>query len=579
MRLFCTFICICMASALAAQVLAKRVSFSYNRIPLKQVLNDISNDHAVFFAYSAEYIPLQQPVTVSVNSLPLSDALDKLFEPLPVAYRYIGGQVVLKPVQKEPVPRITQKPTPKEVQQQSPLYPDPRQEEMAAERRRRWAESAPLISQRKVGQVENTSQNGSAENLQVYQISPIVTEPPVAEEPTPPVDSTQVPPDSSALDNRVLQEVKTTPSSRLAQISLLPYLGTNALKSSRISNRLSINLLWGHNAGVEGVEVGGLVNSIRNDVKGVQVAGLGNAVGHDVIGSQIAGMFNISGDTIFGVQAGGVFNIAGQGNAIQTAGVFNIAGRDFAGVQASGLFNVAGENARSLQAAGLFNTSRGDARLQIGGLFNVSRGVNVGQVSSLINVAKQVKGFQIALLNVADTVNGISIGLLNFIRKGYNRVEIAGSDAFFGNLSFKIGVKPFYNILYLGARITKAPSSIPNNEIRELTWGLGYGLGTTIPFSRRFLVNLEAVFIKVNEREPWTTGLHQMYQFRLPLDLRTGRRSSIFAGPTFNILQSKRFSTEYGFGGSELVKKPWFDRMEGLKRTQGWMGFNVGIRI
>jgi hypothetical protein len=567
-----------MAGALTAQVLTKKVSFVYSRIPLKQVLNDISNDHDVYFAYSAEYIPLQQPVTISVSSLPLSDALDKLFEPLPVAYRYIGGQIVLKPVQKEPVPRITQKPTPKEVQQQGPLYPDPRLEELAAERRRRWAESAPLISQRKVGKVENTSQS-SEENLQVYKISPVVTETAVTEEPEPIPDTLNTLADSTVLDNRVLQEVKNTPVSRLAQISLLPYLGTNAFKSSRISNRLSINLLWGHNAGVEGVEVGGLVNSIRNDVKGVQVAGLGNAVGHDVIGSQIAGLFNITGDTIYGVQAGGMFNIAGQGNAIQTAGVFNIAGREFAGVQAGGLFNVAGENSRSLQAAGLFNTSKGDARLQIAGLFNVSRGVKVGQVSSLINVAKSVKGFQIGLLNVADTVNGISIGLLNFIRKGYNRVEIAGSDAFFGNLSFKIGVKPFYNILYLGARITKAPSSIPNNEIRELTWGLGYGLGTTIPFSRRFLVNLEAVFIKVNEREPWTAGLHQMYQFRLPLDLRTGRRSSIFAGPTFNILQSTRFSTEYGFGGSELVKKPWFDRMEGLKRTQGWMGFNVGIRI
>jgi hypothetical protein len=579
MRLFCTFICICMAGALAAQVLTKKVSFAYSRVPLKQVLNDISNDHDVYFAYSAEYIPLQQPITISVSSLPLSDALDKLFEPLPVAYRYIGGQIVLKPVQKEPVPRITQKPTPKEVQQQSPLYPDPRLEELAAERRRRWAESAPLISQRQVARVEKSSNSNGAENLEVYKISPITPEPVVAEAPERVLDSLSTSPDSSSTDNRILQEVRTTPTSRLAQISLLPYLGTNAMKSARISNRLSINLLWGHNAGVEGVEVGGLVNSIRNDVKGVQVAGLGNAVGHDVIGSQIGGMFNIAGDTIFGVQAAGVFNIAGQGNAIQTAGVFNIAGRDFAGVQASGLFNVAGENSRSLQAAGLFNTSRGDARLQVAGLFNVSRGTKVGQVSSLINVAKSVKGFQIALLNVADTVNGVSIGLLNFIRKGYNRVEIAGSDAFFGNLSFKIGVKPFYNILYLGARITKAPSSIPNNEIRELTWGLGYGLGTTIPFSRRFLVNLEAVFIKVNEREPWTPGLHQMYQFRLPFDLRTGRRSSIFAGPTFNILQSKRFSTEYGFGGSELVKKPWFDRMEGLKRTQGWMGFNVGIRI
>jgi hypothetical protein len=348
-----------------------------------------------------------------------------------------------------------------------------------------------------------------------------------------------------------------------------------------MTNRVSVNLLWGRNGGVEGLEIGGLMNSIRNDVNGIQIAGLGNTVGDDVFGTQAAGLFNVARDSMIGVQGAGLFNITGQGSAVQGAGLFNIAGHDFAGVQVAGLFNIAGQNSRAVQTAGLFNVSGGKTRLQISPLFNIAKDVNNGQLSSIINVARRVKGVQIGLINVADTVSGVTIGLLNLVRQGYNRVEISASESFFGNLAFKIGVKPFYNIFYLGARISEVPNSNNNGEaaIKELTWGLGYGIGTAFKLGKRTLSNLELISIKVNEREGWTRPLHQLHQFRCLFDWRLGRRLSVYMGPTANLLVSSRRDPEQGLGSSELVPMALYDKVDAKKRSQGWIGLNAGIRL
>lgn len=584
MKLFSSILLLsCCVVSLSGQNLARRVSFSYNRLALKNVLDDISADYDVYFVYSPDYIPITQPITISVNNVALSEALDKLFDPLPIAYKPIGGQIVLRPVEKSPPPRITNKSIPKEVDQQSPMYADPRMEEIIAERKKRWAQSSPTISQRPTPQqIPGSSSRKKVEDMSARRFDPLVidttayVEEAVAAPPLVSLDSTTA--DSSSITT-VVNSKKNLP--RLAQISLLPFLGSNFIESARTTNRVSVNLLWGHNGGVEGLEIGGIVNSIRNDVQGIQIAGLGNTVGDDVYGTQAAGLFNIASDTLIGIQGAGLFNILGQGSALQGAGLFNIARHDFGGIQAAGLFNVAGKNSRAVQAAGLFNVSGGRARLQVSPLFNVAHDVNNGQLSALFNVAHKVKGVQISLINVADTVQGVTIGLLNLVRKGYNRVELSGSESFYGNLAFKIGVKPFYNIFYLGARISDAPNPGNNAEasIKDLTWGLGYGIGTAFSLGKRTLSNLELISIKVNEREGWTRPLHQLHQFRLLFDWRLGKRMSLYAGPTANLLVSSRKDTELGLGGSELVGKLLYDKLDEKKRMQGWIGFNAGIRL
>lgn len=585
MKLFSAILLLsCCVVSLSGQNLARKVSFSYNRLALKNVLDDISADHDVYFVYSPDYIPITQPITIAVSNVALSEALDKLFDPLPIAYKPIGGQIVLRPVEKNPPPRITNKTIPKEVEQNSPLYRDPRMEEIIAERKRLWAENSPTISKRPTPQqIPGGARGKKVEDMKATRFDPLVidtstfVEEEVASVPLQPLDSATV--DSTSRARVADNPKKDLP--RLAQISLLPFLGSNFVESARTTNRVSVNLLWGHNGGVEGMEIGGIVNSIRNDVHGIQIAGLGNTVGDDVYGTQAAGLFNIAGDTLIGVQGSGLFNILGGGFAVQGAGLFNIARRGFGGVQVAGLFNVAGKNSRAVQLGGLFNISGGKSSLQLSPLFNIARQANNGQVSALFNVARKVKGVQISLINVADTVQGVTIGLLNLVRNGYNRVELSASESFYGNLAFKIGVKPFYNIFYLGARINEAQDPGTNAEasIKELTWGLGYGIGTAFHLGKRTLSNLELITIKVNEREGWTRPLHQLNQARLLFDWRIGKRMSLYMGPTANLLVSSRKDPELGLGGSELVGKLLYDKLDVNKRTQGWVGFNAGIRL
>ena len=63
---------------------------------------------------------------------------------------------------------------------------------------------------------------------------------------------------------------------RRFQISFLPGLGTNHVLSAKVVNDISINALAGNSAGVDGVEVAGLGNFTQKRVRGFQAAGLFN---------------------------------------------------------------------------------------------------------------------------------------------------------------------------------------------------------------------------------------------------------------------------------------------------------------
>ncbi|MEM6265145.1 MAG: hypothetical protein AAGI38_21735, partial [Bacteroidota bacterium] len=95
------------------------------------------------------------------------------------------------------------------------------------------------------------------------------------------------------------------------QVTLISPLGTNGIESSHIVNQLSLNILAGVSAGVEGVEIGGLVNANRHFMKGIQIGGLVNAVGGEVEGVQIAGFSNITQGPLEAVQLAGFLNVNG----------------------------------------------------------------------------------------------------------------------------------------------------------------------------------------------------------------------------------------------------------------------------
>ena len=534
--------------ALSGQSLQKTVSLSYNKQPLGSVLDDISKNYAVRFSYSKNYVPLKKRVSAEVKNTHLANALDHLFDGTGIVYAEMGGQVVLKVRAKRTTPTIGQigSTLPKKVK---PLRKTIQKEKQKREDGYLSMNLSPI--KRKVVNQLPGGKRIREFDADIYHLPPIQDYDPEFAE------------------------------TRLAQVSLLPFLGTNALDSRKVVNNMSLNIFWGANGGVDGVEVGGFVNSIKKDVKGVQVAGLGNTVGGSTTGTQVSGLFNVNQGKLQGVQVGGLFNIAGPGDAVQAAGLFNVSTDDLSGVQVSGLFNTSLGDADGVQAACLFNTANGKTKTQVSSIFNVAGDVEVGQVSALLNRGKKVNGFQIGLINIADTISGTPIGLINIVKKGYNRVEFSASETMYGNFAMKFGAYSFYNILQIGARWDDV-SFENNGEIQRgtyLSWSLGYGIGSAIRMGRSWILNMEAISMHVNETEFWTDELNLLNQFKLLFGVRTGKRTTFFVGPVGNLMISKRFNADTGRYGSEIMPYTLYDETKNGQNVKAWGGFTAGIRF
>ena len=580
-RLLCMLIWWCLLLVPArAQEGAVRHSWVFAGVPLEQVLEQLEEGYSVRFAYSRDYLPMQEPVSATLSASTLEEALAVLMPPRNIRYRRSGRQVLLRRSGKE-VQQLSQKTPPSEVPQQTPLYTDQRTRDMLAAKRRLWRQQLPLLA-RNMASLDDDQPRQLIPEAYILPImlrrrismdsvglanleanSPLFVSLP--EKKAPP------PPSLEAGGN-------DQPGSRLAQISLLPYVGTNLLQSTRTTNNVSVNVVWGTNGGVEGMEVGGLGNSILGSVQGIQVAGLVNTVSQHVVGTQIAGLSNMVRGNVQGVQLSGVLNRAGSADAIQLAAGFNIVEDDFSGVQVGMLFNAVGGQARGVQVAPFFNTNGGNGRVQIAGLFNRADTLSLVQVAPLVNVARHNKGLQLGLINVADTASGVPIGLLNLVRRGYNRVEIATGETFFGNVGIKIGVRRFYNIFYVGGRSAEE-SGADGETIRANSWSLGYGLGSSIRLGQRFHLDLELISMHVNEKEDWTTELNQLTQFRVLFDGRIGNRISAFAGPVANLMVSRLTNPQDGTIGTSLAPYTLYDETRNGTNTKMWIGVQAGLRF
>jgi len=111
---------------------------------------------------------------------------------------------------------------------------------------------------------------------------------------------------SEGIDRSGQMEVNTY---RFAQVSFLPFLGTNLKMSGMVENKVSLNILGGYNGATNGLEIGGLFNITRYHAKGFQVAGLGNVAGTETEGFQLAGIFNTNLGTVKGLQISGINNL------------------------------------------------------------------------------------------------------------------------------------------------------------------------------------------------------------------------------------------------------------------------------
>lgn len=323
-------------------------------------------------------------------------------------------------------------------------------------------------------------------------------------------------------------------------------LGTNGLASGRTVNTVSLNLLAGYAAGVQGLELGTLLNVDRDAVQGVQASGMLNLVGGPVHGIQLAGLGNL---------------VAGNAHGLQAAGLANIAAGPVEGAQLAGMINYQGgaTETRTVQMAGLANMTLGNVR--------------GAQVAGLLNVAKHVRGLQLAPFNIADSVSGASIGILSLVRHGYHRAEVWASDALPANAALKLGgSRKFYNILAVGVQ--------PGSTFR---WGFGYGVGSEMELSSRLTLSVDALSTQVNEKKGWTDELNLLNQLRPMFGWRLSPngRTTLLLGPTLNVMVSSYREPEKSGYGSRLGGKHLevFNETHGRTNTRAWVGAQAGIRF
>lgn len=521
-RLFYILLFFCLGSLNAlGQDMEQSVTLSCHRQPLGEVLTEISVRYDVHFTYSRDFIPLDHPVTLDVSDYPLYQTLDILFAQTPIVYKNIGGNIVLRVDESKggQLSQLEKLPLPDEIRRKQRLkeYKEPQK-----------------LPNRNTQVIEQAAGGDRVVEFDPsrFTIPEITHEPYQEEAPMIAISLYSIKRDWDQLEE--VQEAKVL-----------------------------IDVLGGNHKKIDGLNIGGGVNNIHHSVRGVQIAGLGNRVNEDLKGVQTAGLFN---------------KVNGKVTGLQAAGLYNQAGDDVFGMQVSGAVNIARNKADAVQVAGLVNYAGGQTKSQISGLVNIAGDVDWSQTSSLFNKGKTVKGFQFGLINVADTVVMGSYGLLNFIRRGYNRIEVSGNEALYTNLAFKLGTRQFYNIFHFGARWDQFTTGDQQGSF--MSWGLGYGLGTTITLGSRSLLNMEAVAIHLNELEPWTNELNLLNQLRLTYDIRLGRKFSMFAGPVANIYVSKvNHNTDPLERRANFAPYTFFDGDDGSTNVKMWVGVQAGFRF
>ena len=408
---------------------------------------------------------------------------------------------------------------------------------------------------------------------------------------------------------------------RFAQVSILPSVGTNLSSYGVVENNISFNILAGYSKSVKGVEIGSLLNIVKENVSGFQMGGLGNMIGGKLTGVQTAGLFNLNTESVKGVQISGLFNTAldtvtgiqlsgftnilkGKMNGAQIGGFYNMTTENVDGVQLAGFANLAlkdvnlmqisgftnvGDNVNGVQLSGFANISRGKVGgAQIAGFANIAKNVNVAQisgftniayneikgvqVSSFFNYAKHVKGLQLGMFNVSDTVSGLSVGFLSFVRKGYHQAELSGNETFCANMAFKTGTKRFYNIFSAGIN----PTNIFSETIPK--WYGGYGFGTEIVTKKRFYTGLDLTVNQIFEDNNYTESFTSLIKLDLNIGFRIFKHSGISFGPSANFLISNHKNAEGNYYSSIA---PSYSQTKILSTylTSTWVGGRLAFRI
>ena len=377
-------------------------------------------------------------------------------------------------------------------------------------------------------------------------------------------------------------------------ISLIPWISTVGFQdpNRNITTNLSINIIAGYHAKLDGIELGGVLNLKGIEARGAQFAGVGNIVGGDVDGFQVSGGLNAAGRNVEGFQASGGLNaIGGDLDGFQAAVGINATGRSVRGFQASGGGNFAGRNlqglqitsglnlvgrnvlSQSLQIAAGVNIAGNLEGTQISAADNIAlgwdqeanipyAGTQIGMVNiapggigtqiGLLNIAGHVETSQVGLLNISGRMSGIPIGLISFVKDNPLHLQLWGSDTEVANLGVRLGSRHVYSLLMVG--------SYPHGDLGR--WSSGFGIGGHIPLGVRLFLNVDLItrgvaYTDESREGTWWYDEHTVLnKLRLAFGWERHKWFSVFGGVSLNFLVSDRWNTsDFGYGFEHVYRR------------------------
>lgn len=615
------------------QVLNSEVTIKATNKPLSQVLFQLSEQAHFDFSYDTRIISPHQTVTVNAEHKPLGQVLNSVCAQSNINYKQIGTQIIFFSTQKEEVRRVqylikgkvtdyrtgrllqgvaitekyfqintnTDNKGGYQISVPNPDYTIQLTYSLAGYQRKSYLVK---VSDNKTFNVSLKSETDSRDIIASADTTPAI--PSISFTSAIAKKILTVRQDSAKLQNlskpliqkkslqffipkKTLDSLKNDSSLNIVpyQFSIIPGVGYNAqFGGKNIVQGVSINLFGGLNAGIDGVEVGSIVNLTRFNVKGVQAAGIANLVGGQTSGIQTAGILNITKLKTHGVQAAGIANLSGQEmDGVQAAGISNIVRGNMIGVQAAGIHNLVTKNTEGVQVSGFGNTNWGSLEgVQAAGFFNVTKGKLDGtQVAGFINLAKEVKGVQIAgfinyarkmkgvqigVFNFIDTLEGgLPIGFFNYVGNGYRRFEVQGTETGIINLKFKSGTGRLYTYFGFGAK--------DNGGTNNWLWDVNYGIGTVFLPKKPIFFGLELSAHSLHQTK-WSEEINLLNRLDANVGIRIYKSLAITLGPSLNLyIVDKTLESQTSINKFPLI----IDESSGNTKFQGWVGFNAAIQF
>jgi hypothetical protein len=301
------------------------------------------------------------------------------------------------------------------------------------------------------------------------------TAPPAIITPPPVVAPPPPPPQQRAAPAVTAEREYTMPFA----IDLVPFLGFSTATRARDTRWFSIGAVGTVAREVAGLSINGALGVTTGKLRGAQISGAINVVAGDADGAQIAGAVNVSGDAD-GAQIAGAINVAANVDGTQIAGAINVAHGDVNGAQISGAVNVA---------------------------------------------SGRVHGLQLGVVNIADESDA-PIGLVNVIKRGRHHVDVWGSESGLFMAGGQLGGKYTHAILAVGLR--------PGPD--GARFAFGGGIGFHVDASERLGIDVDFLHYDLSALQ--STRSVQMSQARVLFDVELFSRMRVFAGPTFNVLES-----------------------------------------